>query len=31
MSQTESYHLRLQRQIDCQLEVKPKDALVAWE
>ena len=31
MSQTESYHLRLQRQIDCQLEVKPKDALIAWE
>ncbi len=27
----ESPHLRLQQQIDCQLEVKPRDALVAWE
>ncbi len=31
MSEVESPHARLQRQIDCQLEIKPKDALVAWE
>lgn len=31
MSDTESSHLRLQQQIDCQLEVKPQDVLTAWE
>lgn len=31
MAQTESPHLRLQQQIDCQLEVKPRPALEAWE
>lgn len=31
MSDTESSHLRLQQQIDCQLEVKPQDVLAAWE
>ncbi|MCL5125267.1 MAG: hypothetical protein M1511_12370 [Deltaproteobacteria bacterium] len=31
MSDFESPHARLQGQIDCQLEVKPKDALTSWE
>ncbi len=31
MSDVESPHMRLQGQIDCQLEVKPKDALDVWE
>lgn len=31
MAQTDSAHLRLQQQIDCQLEVKPRDALRVWE
>ena len=31
MSEIESSHLRLQRHIDCELEVRPKDALAAWE
>jgi hypothetical protein len=31
MTGTESPHLRLQQQIDCQLEVKPYDELEAWE
>jgi hypothetical protein len=30
MAQSESPHLRLQQHIDCQLEVKPRDALDAW-
>lgn len=31
MSDRESQHQRLQQQIDCQLEVKPRDALAQWE
>ncbi|MGC8660177.1 MAG: hypothetical protein ACP5U1_14015 [Desulfomonilaceae bacterium] len=31
MSDSESPHARLQAQIDCQLEVKPKDALESWQ
>lgn len=31
MENTESPHLRLQQQIDCQLEVKPRNALETWE
>jgi hypothetical protein len=31
MGGTESPHLRLQQQVDCQLEVKPRPALEAWE
>ncbi|MGC8604364.1 MAG: hypothetical protein ACP5VS_11855 [Desulfomonilaceae bacterium] len=31
MSDVESSDSRLQRQIDCELEVKPRDALIAWE
>lgn len=31
MADVENPHLRLQQQIDCQLEVKPRDALKAWE
>jgi hypothetical protein len=31
MADVESPHVRLQQQVDCQLEVKPKDALAAWE
>jgi len=31
MADTESPHLRLQQQIDCQLEIKPLEALKAWE
>ena len=31
MADTENPHLRLQQQIDCQLEVKPRDALTVWE
>jgi hypothetical protein len=27
----DSSHLRLQQQVDCQLEVKPRNALEAWE
>ena len=31
MGLEESSHSRLQRQIDCQLETKPHEALTAWE
>lgn len=31
MADIDSPHLRLQQQIDCQLEIKPKDALTVWE
>ena len=31
MAETESPHLRLQQQIDCQLEIKPRPVLQAWE
>jgi hypothetical protein len=31
MADTESPHLRLQQQIDCQLETNPREALSAWE
>lgn len=31
MADLESPHLRLQQQIDCQLEVNPKEALATWE
>jgi hypothetical protein len=31
MPESENPHLRLQQQIDCQLEVKPRPALEAWE
>ncbi len=31
MKDAETPQLRLQQQIDCQLEVKPRDALAAWE
>jgi hypothetical protein len=31
MATAESPHLRLQQQIDCQLEVKPREALQEWE
>jgi len=31
MAGSESSHLRLQQQIDCQLEVKARDALSNWE
>lgn len=31
MADVESPHLRLQQQIDCQLEVDPKVALATWE
>ncbi len=31
MAETESPHLRLQQQIDCQLETKARSALDAWE
>lgn len=31
MDSVESPHLRLQQQIDCQLEVNPKEALTRWE
>lgn len=31
MGLEESSHARLQRQIDCQLETKPQEALTAWE
>jgi hypothetical protein len=31
MAEFESPHLRLQQQIDCQLEVMPKDVLSDWE
>lgn len=31
MANTESPHLRLQQQIDCQLEVTPRNALETWE
>ena len=31
MAQTESSHLRLQQQIDCQLAIKPRPVLQAWE
>ena len=31
MAQTESPHLRLQQQIDCQLEIMPRPVLLAWE
>jgi hypothetical protein len=31
MASLDGDHLRLQQQIDCQLEVNPKDALAAWE
>jgi hypothetical protein len=31
MMDPESPHLRLQQQIDCQLEVTPRDTLAAWE
>ncbi len=30
MAAVESPHLRLQQQIDCQLEIKPRDALAKW-
>ena len=31
MTGTESPHLRLQQQIDCQLEIRPYDELETWE
>lgn len=31
MADSDSPHLRLQQQIDCQLEVNPRTALAAWE
>ena len=31
MADIESPHLRLQQQIDCQLETNPREALSAWE
>ena len=31
MADIESPHLRLQQQIDCQLETNPREALFAWE
>lgn len=31
MARTESAHLRLQQQINCQLEITPSTALEAWE
>ncbi len=31
MAEVESPHLRLQQQIDCQLEIKPRNALTEWE
>ncbi|MEW6351125.1 MAG: hypothetical protein AB1646_18870 [Thermodesulfobacteriota bacterium] len=31
MAHEESSHLRLQQQIDCQLEIEPRSALAAWE
>ncbi|MFH1115926.1 MAG: hypothetical protein V1792_18600 [Pseudomonadota bacterium] len=31
MTEMDSPHLRLQQQIDCQLEIKPRDALTEWE
>ena len=31
MAGTEGGHVRLQQQIDCQMEVKPRPALEAWE
>jgi hypothetical protein len=31
MAGTESAHLRLQQQVDCQLEIKPRPALETWE
>lgn len=31
MPESENPHLRLQQQIDCQLEVKPRPTLEAWE
>ncbi len=31
MTEPESVHQRLERQIDCQMEVKPRDALAQWE
>ncbi len=31
MADTESPHLRLQQQIDCQLETNPREALSGWE
>ncbi len=31
MAEEESAHLRLQQQIDCQLEIKPRPALQSWE
>jgi len=31
MADSENPHLRLQQQVDCQLEVKARDALAAWE
>ena len=31
MADVESPHLRLQQQIDCQLETNPREALSAWE
>jgi len=31
MAGIESCHLRLQQQIDCQLEVEPRSALLEWE
>ena len=31
MENTESPHVRLQQQIDCQLEIKPRNALENWE
>jgi hypothetical protein len=31
MENKESPHLRLQQQIDCQLEIKPRNALEKWE
>jgi len=31
MADTDSPHLRLQQQIDCQLEVEPRSALATWE
>ena len=31
MAEIESPHLRLQQQIDCQLETNPREALSVWE
>ena len=31
MAEQESSHLRLQQQVDCQLETKARTALEAWE